>query len=219
MADRFSQPANTIRVNEPACLPNALAEWGRTTLSFTRRVSGRFRIPLRTAPASGPGFTCVYLQTGDRADYAGRQWPVGRVTASASRRFLAGDTVKITAPATELLGQNTQTAITGNASTSGEELYGFLSYSPNACASTAQAEYELAQRYAAEYNEAQYYVTYAVPRGHFGYYQNWPGGQVEPATIYMCAYLQYGTPNVFTPVVGPTLAAGGVPIAISGGIG
>ena len=84
----LQQPASKIKKGEPPCLPNVLAELGRTTLSFERQVSGDFVVPFRTGAASSPGFMCAYLQLGGRLFYGGTQWPDGRVSATAVRPFM-----------------------------------------------------------------------------------------------------------------------------------
>ena len=190
----FQVPANTIKRNQPACWDDALAELGRNAPSFQQRVSGNFYVRFRTLQASSPGFMCVYLQEGGRLYNGKYPWPDGRVTASASSRFLAGDSVRIAAPASVPAGQSFTTTFTGNASSSNEELYVFVPATP--CASTAQAEFAT----------DPYDGAVDVRRGGFTHSVRWNPPASSGATYYVCAYLQYGKARGPSPV-GATLAA------------
>jgi hypothetical protein len=201
----FQEPASSIGKGQPDCLPNALAEVRRTTVFSELHVHpGTTTINYSSAPASSPGFTCVYLQVGRRLNDPAVKLPLpdGRVAATTSQVFLAGDTVRISAPATAAPGQTVQFRVTGSASIN-EELYVFAPF--NACAPSAQDEY------AADPNV----YAKAVARGPYNVPINVTVPQNAPATMNLCAYLQTGPPSAGGVPTGSTTAVGSAQISIS----
>ncbi len=198
----FQQPANKIKRNEPACLPNALAELGRTVVSFQRQVNGNFVDTFTTAPASSPGFLCAYLQVGGRLVIGNQPWPDGRVTATAVRPFYAGDSLSISGATAASPGQQVSETVTGVASTR-QMLYVFSPFTP--CAPSAQAEY------------AQDPQDLAVAKGPggFSYGVTITIASQPPPTVHFCAYLQNGAPLHGVPT-GLTIRAASQTISIAG---
>lgn len=198
----FQQPANKIKRNEPACLPNALAELGRTVVSFQRQVSGNFIDTFTTAPASSPGFLCAYLQLGGRLLQGNQPWPDGRVSATAVRPFYAGDSLSISGATSASPGQQVSETVTGRASTR-QMLYVFAPFSP--CASSAQAEYA----------QDPHDLSVAKGPGAFSYGVTITIASRPPPTVHFCAYLQNGAPVNGMPT-GLTIRAASQTISIVG---
>jgi len=187
--------------NYESCAEDALAEGLRSTTYFEREVSGTFTIPFTTAPATTPGYTCAYLQVGGRVKVtSGGDLPDGRVTATGSTPFLAGDSVSITGDTTATAGGTAAETVSGNASIA-EQLYVFAPYSP--CAASAQAEYGV--------DPTDY--TEAVSKGAFSTSLTLTISPSAPSTGYVCAYLQVGAPSNTVPT-GPTVASASEQISI-----
>lgn len=201
----FQEPASSIGRGQPACLPNALAEVSRTTVLSELHVHpGTTTINYSSAPARSPGFTCVYLQVGGRLNHPGVKLPLpdGRVVATTSQVFLAGDTVRISAPTTAARGQTVQFRVTGSASIN-QELYVFAPYS--ACAGSAQDEYRA----------DTHVFTKALKRGSFNVPITLKVPQNAPPTVNLCAYLQTGRPTAGGAPNGSTTAVDSAEISIS----
>lgn len=183
------------------CAPDAQAEAARTPNHVFWQVIGNFSVTFTSAPATAPGFFCVYLQTGGTYNVrtGGRNVavPDGRLTVTGNAAFSAGDTITITAPPSATAGQPAATTIAGTSSLA-EQLYVFAAYGP--CAASAQAEYPLAVGY----------FTQAV-RGAFSIPLN-----TVPLlqTAAVCAYLQVGAPTSTGLPTGPTLVSASQVIAV-----
>jgi hypothetical protein len=181
-----------------------VAEVSRTTVFSERHVSrGTTNIAYASAPAKSPGFTCIYFQVGGLLSdpHVKLPLPDGRVAAKASQVFLAGDTVRISAPATASHGQKVRITVTGTASIS-QELYVFAPY--GSCAGTAQNEFRADNQFFAK----------AVARGTFNVPIDVTVPTNAPATLNVCAYVQTGAPSGGAPT-GATTAVARAAISIS----
>jgi hypothetical protein len=183
------------------CAPNALAEDLLTHAYFDRKVRGHFKVRYTTARTSTPGYTCAYLQNGPRLKLkGGAVLPYGRVLATAGQPYLAGDTVAITGDTSGTAGATVSETFAGHASVK-EELYVFAPATP--CASTAQKEFA---------NDTSDFAH--SESGTFSAPLTITLSAESPATVYICAYLQFGKPSQGVPT-GPTLAVATGQIAVA----
>jgi hypothetical protein len=187
----FQEPANSIRKGQPNCLPNALAEVSRTTLLSEVHVRrGTTTIHYTSAKASGPGFTCVYLQVGRRLidPKVTIRLPDGRVAATASRPFLGGGTMRLAAPQSISATTNFSVTASGTAPSNGPQDAFVMFTHQSSCA----------QSIAAAKNRGDVFLTFQgndgvrVPQGGYSVKTDKVHGGI-PGSGLLCGYLYLGT--------------------------